>query len=65
MLLNADSLEAELIEDTMNIILKHQGDIEKAQTELSKLLSQKAAETAAQESQPAPPQASVKKSVLH
>ncbi len=64
MLLNADSLEAELVEETMNIILKHQGDIEKAQSELAKLLSQKASEKAAGESQPAPP-ATAKKSVLH
>jgi hypothetical protein len=65
MLLNADSLEAELVEETMNIILKHQGDIEKAQSELNKLLSQKAAEKAAEGSQPAPEPASTKKSVLH
>jgi len=66
MLLNADSLEAELVEETMNIILKHQGDIEKAQQELGKLLQQKAAETRASESQPAPATpTSTKKSVLH
>ena len=65
MLLNADSLEAELVEETLNIILKHQGDIEKAQSELAKLLSQKASEKAAGESQPAPPAAATKKSVLH
>ena len=65
MLLNADTLEAELVKETMNIILKHQGDIEKAQQELGKLLQQKAAETRAGESQPAPTPASAKKSVLH
>jgi MoxR-like ATPase len=64
MLLNADSLEAELVEETMNIILKHQGDIEKAQSELNKLLQQKAAESAAGAAQPAPATAA-KKSVLH
>ncbi len=68
MLLNAGSLEKELIEDTMNIILKHQGDIEKAQTELNKLLQEKAAEARADESQPVrveQPAATGKKSVLH
>ena len=65
MILNADSLEAELVEETMNIILKHQGDIEKAQQELGKLLQKKAAEDRAVEPQPAPSPASTKKSVLH
>ncbi len=65
MLLNADSLEAKLVEETMNIILKHQGDIEKAQSELNKLLAQKSAEAAADSPQPAPPAQSAKKSVLH
>ena len=64
MILNADSLEASLVEETMSVILKHQGDIEKAQTELNKLLSQKAAEAAAEAPQPAPV-ATIKKSVLH
>ncbi len=65
MLLNADSLEAELVESTLNIILKHQGDIEKAQSELGKLLQQKAAEAAGERAQPAPSEATAKKSVLH
>jgi len=64
MVLNADSLEKELIEDTMNVILKHQGDIQKAQSELSKLLSQKTAEKRAQEPVLSTP-TTVKKSVLH
>ncbi|MFQ5515789.1 MAG: AAA family ATPase [Myxococcota bacterium] len=64
--LNADGLEATLVEETMSTILKHQGDIQKAQAELSKLLSQKAAERAAEAPQPVPPPATgVKKSVLH
>ena len=65
--LNADSLDAELVEATMSTILKHQGDIQKAQTELNKLLQQKAAERAAQIPTlvaPATP-AATKKSVLH
>ena len=64
MVLNADELEAELVSDTLNIILKYQGDIAKAQTELNELLRRKAAEAAGD--QPAPvPAAAVKKSVLH
>ena len=66
MMLNADTLEAELVEETMNIILKHQGDIEKAQTELGKLLQQKAAEAASGEPQRVEPAVGkMKKSVLH
>ena len=66
MTLNADSLEAELVAETMNIILKYQGDIHKAQSELNKLLAQKSAE--AQPERPAAPQRPTppaKKSVLH
>jgi MoxR-like ATPase len=66
MTLNADSLEAELVAETMNIILKYQGDIHKAQAELNKLLAQKSAEP--ETSRPPAPQGAsppVKKSVLH
>jgi MoxR-like ATPase len=66
MTLNADSLEGELVAETMNIILKYQGDIHKAQSELNKLLAQKSAEPEA--SRPASPQRPAppaKKSVLH
>ncbi len=73
MVLNADALDVELVNDTMSVILKHQGDIAKAQSELNALLQKKAAEKAAERSQPAPeptgaaaPAAPVtKKSVLH
>ena len=65
MILNADSLETELDEDTLNIILKHQGDIEKAQKELNTLLREKASAARAEESQPAPAEPKSKKSVLH
>ena len=64
MVMNADSLEAELVNDTLNIILKHQGDIQKAQTELNRLLEQKAAEQRADEPQPVAPDPA-KKSILH
>jgi MoxR-like ATPase len=62
--LNADALEQELVADTMSVILKHQGDIDKAQAELSKLLAEKAAEKRAKEPVAAAP-TTVKKSVLH
>ena len=65
MIMNADTLDAEIVTDTMNIILKHQGDIEKAQTELAKLLDEKAAQARAEGPQVPPPAASPKKSVLH
>jgi len=64
MVLNADSLEKSLVEDTMNVILKHQGDIQKAQAELGKLLQEKAAAQRAQEPVLSAPTA-IKKSVLH
>ena len=64
MVMNADSLEPELVSDTLNIILKHQGDIQKAQGELSRLLEDKAAEQRATEPQQARPDPA-KKSVLH
>jgi MoxR-like ATPase len=73
MVLNADELNVDLVNDTMNVILKHQGDIAKAQSELNALLQKKAAEKAAEKSQPAPVAAAAdpaappvaKKSVLH
>jgi MoxR-like ATPase len=65
MVLNADELEIELVNDTMNVILKHQGDIAKAQSELTALLQRKAAEKAAGAPQPAPAAPTAKKSVLH
>jgi MoxR-like ATPase len=71
MVLNADELETELVNDTMNVILKHQGDIAKAQSELNALLQRKAAEKAADKPQAAPaaapaaPGTPAKKSILH
>jgi MoxR-like ATPase len=66
MILNADELDESLVNETLNIILKHQGDIHKAQSELSSLLTRKAAER--QGGQPnveKPSEGAVKKSVLH
>jgi hypothetical protein len=42
MALNADSLEEEVVNDTLNVILKYEGDVAKAQSELSKLIQKKA-----------------------
>jgi MoxR-like ATPase len=63
MILNADTLEEGLVTETLNVILKHQGDIHKAQQELNRLLAQRASEqrTEQPQAQPAP----AKKSVLH
>jgi MoxR-like ATPase len=64
--LNADTLDAQLVNETLSVILKHQGDIRKAQAELNKLLAQKATEARAQAAQPiSPSPPGVKKSVLH
>jgi hypothetical protein len=51
----------------LNVILKYEGDINKAQKELSKLLEQKAAEAAAEApvAAPEPVAAPKKKGVLH
>ena len=66
--LNANDLDEAIVTDTLNVILKYEGDINKAQKELSKLLENKAAKAAAEGPQavaspvPASPQ---KKGVLH
>jgi len=66
MILNADELDERLVNETLNIILKHQGDIHKAQTELTALLQRKASEAqAGQPAAPKPAASTVKKSVLH
>jgi MoxR-like ATPase len=62
--LNANDLEDELVSDTLNVILKYEGDVKKAQGELGKLLEKKSAETAAQQPQAAPATAA-KKGILH
>jgi MoxR-like ATPase len=63
--LNATQLDEQTVQDTLNVILKYEGDIRKAQSELNKLLSQKAQApgTAPADEPAAPPPA--KKGVLH
>ncbi len=65
LVLNADTLDSELVSDTLSIILKHQGDIHKAQSELDGLLKQKASEAQAGPPHAVEPATSAKKSVLH
>ncbi|MBT40764.1 MAG: ATPase [Deltaproteobacteria bacterium] len=61
--LNANELDEELVNATFNVILKYEGDVRKAQSELSKLLEKKAGEAAAAEPVPAP--AAAKRGALH
>jgi MoxR-like ATPase len=73
--LNASQLDEGLVRDTLNVILKYEADIKKAQSELGRLITRKpdapaaapAAGTAPTASAPAaPPQAgAAKKGVLH
>jgi MoxR-like ATPase len=42
--LNATSLDESLVNDTLNVILKYEGDIKKAQSELGRLIEKKAEE---------------------
>jgi MoxR-like ATPase len=66
MALNADSLEEEIVSDTLNVILKYEGDVAKARGELSKLIEKKTSEAAAAGPQPAPVEkAPAKKGILH
>ena len=61
----ANELEDELVSDTLNVILKYEGDVQKAQNELSKLLEKKTAEDAAGKPQAQPAPAAQKKGILH
>jgi MoxR-like ATPase len=70
--LNATDLDQDLVNQTFNVILKYEGDVRKAQAELSKLLAKKEGEArAAAGATPAPAAgapanpAVVKKGVLH
>jgi len=67
MALNAESIEEEIVNDTLNVILKYEGDVAKAQSELSKLIEKKTApappSTEAEKAEPSPEPA--KKGILH
>jgi MoxR-like ATPase len=65
--LNAEVLDEDLVSQTLNVILKYEGDVKKAQGELSKLLARKAGEAQAQAPTAASPPrpAAAKKGALH
>jgi MoxR-like ATPase len=65
--LNAQELDAELVNQTLNVILKYEGDVRKAQAELDKLLQKKAGEARAAKpvAAPEPAPAATKKGALH
>jgi MoxR-like ATPase len=65
--LNASELDEDVVNQTFNVILKYEGDVRKAESELSKLLQKKAGEGAAQAPAGAPTEkpAAVKKGALH
>jgi MoxR-like ATPase len=65
--LNAQDLDAEVVGQTLNVILKYEGDVKKAQGELSQLLEKKAAEArvAASSAIEVPAPKTVKKGALH
>ena len=67
--LNAEEIEDEIVEDTLNVILKYEGDVKKAQNELSKLIEKKTVQKVAEgpqgEEAPKPEKGAVKKGVLH
>ena len=65
--LNASELNEDVVNQTLNVILKYEGDVRKAQGELSKLLERKAAEAVVERSpaEPPPLRSTVKKGALH
>ncbi len=64
--LNANDLDETIVTDTLNVILKYEGDINKTQKELSRLLEKKATQAAAAAPQAVEvPASAQKKGVLH
>jgi len=63
LVLNASELDEALVGETLNVILKYEGDIRKAEGELGRLITRKTEEKAETAKTPPPPPA--KKSVLH
>ena len=67
--LNAGTIEEEIVSDTLNVILKYEGDVKKAQSELGKLIDKKSAQIASEgpqgEEAPKPASGNAKKGVLH
>jgi len=68
LVLNASELDEGLVRDTLSIILKYEGDIRKAESELGRLIVRKAEEQQAKEAAEKPvaaPADKAKKGVLH
>ncbi|MEE2665270.1 MAG: MoxR family ATPase [Myxococcota bacterium] len=67
--LNAGDLDEEVVTDTLNVILKYEGDVKKAQSELGKLIEKKTTHVEAEgpqgEEAPKASPGAVKKGVLH
>jgi MoxR-like ATPase len=65
--LNARELDSDAVNQTLNVILKYEGDVKKAKAELTKLLEKKAAEAkaGAESATATPSRAAVKKGALH
>jgi MoxR-like ATPase len=62
--LNATELEDQIVSDTLNVILKYEGDVKRARGELGKLIEKKSGQAAAEGPQ-MPPPAVAKKGILH
>jgi MoxR-like ATPase len=60
MALNATALDEDVVRETLNVILKYEGDIKKAQSELGRLITRKAEEGAEAEGAAAKPAAGEK-----
>ena len=65
--LNASELDDDVVNQTLNVILKYEGDVRKAQGELSRLLARKADEAKVQTGAPTavPAATAAKKGALH
>lgn len=64
--LNANELDEEVVSQTFNVILKYEGDVRKAESELDKLLQKKSAEAPVKAGAATPaPAAATKKGALH
>jgi MoxR-like ATPase len=65
MALNADTIDEQIVNDTLNVILKYEGDVAKAQSELSKLIEKKIVEKPVATASPEPEKPAAKKGILH
>jgi MoxR-like ATPase len=63
--LNANELDEQMVSQTLNVILKYEGDVRKAQAELGELLQKKAEERPSAAAAPAGAASARKKGALH